>query len=215
MGHTSEERDHLATPLCGARKKNGERCRAFAGQGTDHPGVGRCRFHLGATKNHNAHAIAVEAKRRMVTMGEPVDDAQPHQVLLRLLRATAGHVYWLNQQIGALPADQIASRDAEVLTKLYDSERLMATRIAEACSRAGVDEAMIKIEEGKAVLMAESMRAVLDGLQLTPGQRAAVGPLLRKQAQLMHGEAPDPELDERARAALAAERVPADWIDGG
>jgi rubredoxin len=41
-GNTSEQRDHLSTPLCGARKKTGEECRAFAGQGTPHLGVGNC-----------------------------------------------------------------------------------------------------------------------------------------------------------------------------
>ena len=32
---------------CGAKKKNGETCRAAAGQGTRHIGTGRCKFHGG------------------------------------------------------------------------------------------------------------------------------------------------------------------------
>lgn len=35
--------------FCGARTRQGGTCRKPAGWGTDHPGVGRCRLHGGAT----------------------------------------------------------------------------------------------------------------------------------------------------------------------
>jgi len=37
------------TGQCGARTRSGEPCRQAAGWGTDHPGVGRCKLHGGAT----------------------------------------------------------------------------------------------------------------------------------------------------------------------
>lgn len=42
---------------CGARTKNRQgRCRLKAGFGTNHPGVGRCKFHGGCVPNHEVHA---------------------------------------------------------------------------------------------------------------------------------------------------------------
>ena len=35
--------------ICGARTRKGTPCRRPAGWGTDHPGVGRCKYHGGAT----------------------------------------------------------------------------------------------------------------------------------------------------------------------
>jgi len=209
MGHTPEQRSQHA--LCGARRKSGGHCRAFAGQGTDHPGVGRCKFHGGSTPNGKKNAVALEAKQRMLRLGAPIDDAQPHEVLLGLLRASAGYVAHLSAEVAAL--EDLGTRAAEVLLKLHDSERDRAARIAEACSRAGVDTARIRVEEIKAVQMITAIRAVVDGLELTAGQRGALGPLLRKQAQLLAGETPDPAHDEAALAALASERIPSEWTD--
>jgi hypothetical protein len=50
MAHTKEQRD--LHDLCGAKRKNGELCRKFAGEGTDHFGVGHCKYHFGNARNH-------------------------------------------------------------------------------------------------------------------------------------------------------------------
>jgi hypothetical protein len=68
--------------LCGAKKKNGELCRAYAGQGTDHPGVGRCKFHLGNAPNLKKHAA--KQQKRMVVFGAPIP-IDPNQALLAML----------------------------------------------------------------------------------------------------------------------------------
>ena len=102
MAHTSEQRGNLRTPLCGAKKKNGELCRNFAGEGTEHKGIGTCKFHGGATGTHQKHAQLVEGKRQMVTMGLPIE-VQPHEALLNLLWLSAGHVAWLAKQVRDYP----------------------------------------------------------------------------------------------------------------
>lgn len=44
---------------CNARKTDGSGyCKHEAGWGTDHPGVGRCKFHLGNTENHEKKVIS-------------------------------------------------------------------------------------------------------------------------------------------------------------
>src|SRR3954452_20143301 len=119
MAHTSDQRDSLATPLCGASKKDGSQCRAFAGQGTDHLGVGPCKYHGGSTTSHKKHAVVLEAKQRMVKLGHPVQAIAPGQALLGLLRASAGHVVWISEEIQAL--EDLGTHEAEVLLRMYDS----------------------------------------------------------------------------------------------
>ncbi len=48
---------------CGGRTRRGTPCRLPAGHGTDHPGVGRCDHHGGATPTHRAHAERVLLER--------------------------------------------------------------------------------------------------------------------------------------------------------
>src|SRR4051794_28451570 len=103
MPLTSEERSTF--PLCAAKKKNGEPCRAFAGQGTDHPGIGRCKFHLGNTKLHKQHAVVVEAQRKMVQFGEPYG-LEPVEALIWMVQLSAGHVRYLSEELAVLDDDE-------------------------------------------------------------------------------------------------------------
>ena len=85
MAHTPEQRD--TKPMCGAKKENGERCRAFAGQGTSHPGIGACKFHGGSTPSHEKAAVEREITKRMVMMGEPVENVTGSKPCYRSLDA--------------------------------------------------------------------------------------------------------------------------------
>jgi hypothetical protein len=52
--------------LCGATgRQSGKPCRRPAGWGTDHPGVGTCKLHLGSTTTHRRRAAAVMTERRV------------------------------------------------------------------------------------------------------------------------------------------------------
>jgi hypothetical protein len=167
MPHTPEQRDKHG--LCGARKKNGESCRAFAGQGTDHGGTGRCKNHGGATRSHKTHAVVTEAKRRMVKLGEPVPEMEPHQALLALLRATAGHVAWLHREVAGL--EDLSRHESRVIIELYDSERDRLTRIAKACSDVGVSEREIRIQENVAALFGSAVDKAASALGMNAEQR--------------------------------------------
>jgi len=169
MAHTSEERDHLNTPLCGAKKKNGELCRAFAGQGTEHRGVGCCKNHGGSTRSHKSNAIIVEAKRRMVKLGEPIPGIAPHEALLAVLRATAGHVAWLHREVAGL--EDLASAESRVVVTLYDSERDRLTRVAKACSEVGVQDREIRVHEREAAIFATAVDKAAGELGMEAEQR--------------------------------------------
>lgn len=168
MAHTPEQRTQMA--LCGAKKKNGEQCRAFAGQGTDHFGVGNCKWHLGNTKTHQVNAVAREAQRRMVKLGMPVQ-VHPHEALLHMLYIASGHVAYLREAIGE--TDDLGTFEARVMVELYGEERDRVAKIAKAALDAGVAERQVRIAEEYGEQLYRLLQAIFgdDELALTTAQQ--------------------------------------------
>jgi hypothetical protein len=180
MAHTPEQRDKHA--LCGAKKKanrGGGTCRKFAGEGTDHPGIGRCAWHGGRSPTHKKHAIVVEAKRQMVKLGVPIEEITAPAALMGLLRATAGHVAWLHAEVGELR--DLSDHEAQVIVRLYDQERDRLARIGEACVRAGVAEAQVRVMESQVAVLGEALQRAAHKAGLDHGQVRALGTALRDE----------------------------------
>jgi hypothetical protein len=177
VAHTPEQRDHNA--LCGAKKKNGETCRAFAGQGTAHYGIGRCKFHLGNTKGHQVHAVKQEAKERAIKFGESIH-IEPTEALLAVLHLSAGHLRWIKDEVAATTDND--SFDARVLMRMFDDERDRVARIAKAAIDAGVAERQVRLAEEYGELLAGLLRRIFDDrdLGLTTKQRAQLPDVLRR-----------------------------------
>lgn len=181
--------------LCGARKKNGQSCRAFAGQGTDHPGIGRCKFHGGATRTHAVNAVVQEAQRRMVKYGLPIE-IEPHEALLSMLYLASGHVAWLREEVAAL--GDLSDFESRVLIQLYGDERDRVAKVAKAALDAGVADRQVALAERYGATLAELLRGVFADpeLALTEAQRARLPDVLRRHLPRL--EAP------RALTATAA-----------
>jgi hypothetical protein len=181
LGHTTEQRERHE--LCGARKKNGDTCRAFAGQGTEHFGTGRCKFHGGSTRNHQKHAVKVEAQRAMVNYGVPIN-IHPNEALLAMLYLSSGHVAWLHAEISGLDdkGRNGKSFDETVLIRLYADERDRVTRIAKAAIDCGIAERQVALLERLGTGIATVLRRVFDDeeLGLTKKQRDRLPDLLRR-----------------------------------
>jgi len=177
MAMTPDERSEY--PLCGAKKKNGDECRAFAGQGTDHKGIGRCKYHGGSTASHRAHAAREEAKR-MVTMGEPIEVA-PGQALQSMLNLSAGALAWLKAMVGAMDPAELEKPEGRVLVGMYNEERDRVTRIAKACADAGLGERQMQVAEHQTDMMGAFLERVMAHLGLTKEQRKMLGPAIRAE----------------------------------
>ena len=189
MPHKPEDRDRRG--ICGARKKNGELCRAFAGQGTDHLGIGRCKFHGGRTKNHNLHAERIRVERDMVRFGAPID-IRPVDALLRMLHLASGHAAWLQAEIAR--TEDLANPEAVQLTRLYAEERDRIARVAKSCLDAGVAERQVAIAEQYGAELARVLRAIFEDeeLALRPEQRAALPAVTARYIRLLELPAPAP-----------------------
>ena len=188
-GQTAEERS--SHKLCGAKRKDGTVCRAFAGQGTSHKGQGRCKFHGGKSPAHNQAAVLAEAKSRMVKLGTPIQDIEPNRALAGLLRATAGHVAWLHAEITGL--EDLGTFESKVLLELYDSERDRCARVATACISAGIAERTVRIEEAKMWTLGQALQAAAERAGLDDDQRRSLGKALRQELAAIADQAEDPD----------------------
>jgi hypothetical protein len=175
MPQTKEQRDHA--DLCGARKKDGSTCRLYAGQGTDHVGIGRCKHHGGSTPNHKKHALELEVKRRTVKMGIP-EAVPPAEALLLLTHASSGAVKWLSQEVAAL--DDVGSREAEVLLRLWDDERDRLARLSKACLDAGVEDAQVRLTRRYGERLAIMLDGIRQELGLTQDQERAFDDIVQR-----------------------------------
>lgn len=192
MAHTSEQRDQR--PLCGARKRNGESCRAFAGQGTTHVGYGSCKFHGGSTPTHQKRAVVQEAQRRMIKFGTPVE-VDPTEALLQMLYLASGAVIWLKDEIAA--SDDLGTFESRVLVQLYAEERDRVAKVAKAALDAGVAGRQVSLAERHGAWLAELLRRVFADaeLGLTAAQQERLPEVLRRHILT---------LAEQPRAALVA-----------
>ena len=87
---------------CNALKRNGQRCRAGAGQWTDHSGAGNCKVHGGnmrANRLYGARVLADRAARAALgRFGVPIE-IDPQEALLAMVWEAAGNVAWLGTQV--------------------------------------------------------------------------------------------------------------------
>lgn len=153
----------------------------FAGQGTDHVGFGACKLHGGATKNHGKHAVALELKRKMITLGEPVEDVTAVEALLQELFASSGHVAWLRQEISSMDEDDLGTPTGQAMISLYNSERDRKVRIAKLATEAGLDEAQVRIAEAQVLLLADALKRAADAVNMPVKMQRQLGARLREE----------------------------------
>lgn len=144
-------------PKCGATTRAGGRCGRPAGWGTDHPGVGTCKLHLGATPNHERAAQREQARQAVEAHGLP-RDVDPNTALLEELCRTAGCVDFL-------VAAGATGPDHEWRDVLME-ERKHFTAVARDCVRAKIDERMMTLAEREGARIAQLLEAILTELGL-------------------------------------------------
>jgi hypothetical protein len=179
--HTREQRDKHA--LCSAKKKNGEPCRKFAGEGTDHPGVGRCKYHLGRTDAHKKNAVKVEAQRRLMVIGKEID-IDPINALLWTVRLSAGHCFLIQSEL-AKHKQPTKTFEGQVLLRLWNEERERLAKTAKLAVDAGVAEKAIRLAETYGEMLAKLITGILGDLNLTAAQKANEREVVRKHLMLM------------------------------
>lgn len=198
--HTPEQRDKHA--LCGAKKRSdGKPCRKFAGEGTDHFGIGRCRLHGGSTPTHKKHAVKVEAQRRTPKFGQP-RQVMPGDALMEMLSIAYGQVHFLAEEISK--HDDLTAFEARVLIQSHKDERDRVAQVAKTALDAGVAERQVKLAEMFGVLIARLIQGILGDMRLTPAQLRRQNSVVRRHLLALEKPEEPPLLDGKAKRARKA-----------
>jgi hypothetical protein len=191
-----------APALCGAKKRSdGQPCRKFAGEGTDHFGVGRCRLHGGSTRTHRIGAVRQEAKQRLARreFGQP-QQVDPGDALMEMLWIAYGQVAWLQQEIAKL--NDLTTFEARVLIQSHRDERDRTARVAATALDAGIAERQIRLAEQYGHVIARLIEGILGDLKLTAVQRKLVPDAVRTHLLGIEGDAiARPAVDATAKRA--------------
>lgn len=184
----------MTPPKCPAHSRTGKPCGHIAGFGTDHKGVGCCKFHGGSTPTGRAAARRQAAEQAVVTYGLP-REIDPHAALLEELHRTAGHVAWLGQLVGDLATRDLKQYEVRemgglverpaIWVELYHRERKHFTAVAKTCVDVGIEERRVKLAENQGRLLAEVIRGVLTDLGVVDHPEAPA--VVRRHLTLVAG----------------------------
>jgi hypothetical protein len=180
--------------VCGAnRRQGGGPCQLPAGHGTDHLGVGRCKWHGGNTTSQRKAAAVEMARAHVASLGLPVD-VEPHEVLILATQVSWAEVVYCDQEMAKLGASQLAGqavtrhtrprslgKDGEDPDEPVTEERELApalhiwmvaraaameraAKFAKMALDAGVDERRVRVQEAQADRLASVVNAVIRDL---------------------------------------------------
>ncbi len=199
-------------PICGGTTRQqskynpaGAPCERPAGWGTEHPGIGRCKFHGGATKNAAKQAALTEAVNYVLDIMGPAIDVDPMEALIWCVRIAAGEVAYATRKISELEEDEVLDRPEEetnrtgygpksesfrevkqssVTLHIWIQARHSAldrlARYSKMALDAGIAERQVKLAETAGDEIAQSIRSILDNLLLTPEQERRAPEIVRE-----------------------------------
>lgn len=148
---------------CGKRPRKGQRVCANHG--------GSSPIALAAADRRMALDDAV---RTLGFYGEPVEDVDPSEAVMEVLRRTAGHTAWLAVQIGENGG--LVDRDGVSVPgpylELYERERDRVGRLAKIAHDMGIAQRVVQLEEQRGQLIAAGLLWLLGQLGLESDQRA-------------------------------------------
>ena len=149
---------------CDAKKATGKgTCHLPAGWGTEHAGVGRCKWHGGATESHCTAAKRVLLGRAIVAYGLP-REIDPIDALLEEVHRTAGCVEFLERRVQEIPPDKVSETQYAGLLSRYDRERRHGLDVNRTAIGAGIAERQVRIAEQTGALIAQVITGVLKDL---------------------------------------------------
>lgn len=150
---------------CAANKRTGGTCNKPAGWGTNHVGMGKCRFHGGMQPSHVKAAAKAEYRR---LLGSPIE-INPLDALLWCIKIRAGEVKWLSDRMMQLDEKHwIEDTMVGKQFHLYARERQHAmndlARYSQMAISLGIAERAVKLAETYGELLAVYTKGIIDEL---------------------------------------------------
>lgn len=195
-------------PRCTATSRSGNRCKR-----RPIPGGTVCSMHGGKAPQVAAAAEArLQARQALLaaeTFGLP-REVDPHTALLEELHRTAGAVQWLGAIVADLDRkDVVWGKTREVrgtasdegadngttyaaqtnaFVRLWQEERDRLAKVAKTCVDVGIEERRVRLAESAGQQLAAVIRAVLDRLELTDGQRSLAVQVVPDELRRLAGD---------------------------
>lgn len=190
--------------LCGAKTRGGGTC-----QKPPLAGATRCRLHGGASPQALAKAqeriTDAKAGRELAKLGVTYRDIHPGDALVELVQYQASIVDFWRRKVSELDDadltwgttkvkdggdDRGTTSEAKpnIAYVLLDQAQARLAEYATAALKAGVEERRVRLAESQGALVAQAIRQVLDGLNLTPAQLELVPRVVPAALRLIAGE---------------------------
>jgi len=151
---------------CGAKKRNGEKCQLAAGQGTTHPGFGKCRFHGGSAPNGRKNAAVQQA----VLLGAP-KEINPLDAIIWCIKMTAGEIDFYTEQMAELEKgqwteDTVMGKQMHVFARMRAEAQERLVKFSKDAIQLGLTERAVKLAEQYGNTISMLVRGILDDLML-------------------------------------------------
>lgn len=194
-------------PICGMPRSNRSTsgtgyCCNPAGMGTQHPGMGPCKFHGGSNPNNERHYARKQLDLELGVYGSPIA-TDPHTAVMDEIHRSAGIVAWLDKklkEVAELEGDEsltqltAAGRKASVWVAMYQEERDRLVNHCKAAVSMGVAERNVRLAEEQGRMIAMVIQGFLNDrdLNLTPQQMHLAPKLIRKHMSSIVALGPAP-----------------------
>jgi hypothetical protein len=163
--------------VCGAKTRTGGQCKRPAGWGTPHPGIGRCKWHLGSTRNHitSAATAVVEAETRdlLSQLGQPPPLGHPVEALLALAAEVTAWQAILRERVAELRelagVDKLGREAERAVVGLYERSLDRSAKVLEGMVRLDLDARRTRLLEDQGEMIANVFRAVIEDPELAFG----------------------------------------------
>jgi hypothetical protein len=170
--------------VCDAKKRGGGLCGLAAGWGTDHPGIGKCKFHGGLAPNHVKAAAKTELRRLLGVEKE----MNPFEAIMWCIRIRAGEVEWLSQKLGELEEkrwieDTLVGKQFHLFARERQAAMGDLVRFSQIAISMGIAERYVRLAEVYGHTIAKLIDSVLKDpeLGLTPEQLSVAPRVIRRQ----------------------------------
>ncbi len=182
----------------GQRRKDSKLCMKKAGFGTNHLGIGYCKFHSGNAPTANLSAI----KERARLMGAP-REMNAVEAIVWCIKITAGEVEWLTERMGEIPQEEWyeftpLGKQMHVLARERRDRVELLAKLSKDALSLGLAERAIRMAENYGNTIAKLLQGIMGDLKLTKQQMAAAPAIIRKHLMLMESNtsAADMELPQ-------------------
>lgn len=171
---------------CGAKKRDGNRCTLSAGQGTSHPGIGRCRYHGGNQITHVKHAI----KQQAVLLGAP-KEINPLDAIIWCIKMTAGEIDFYTEQMAEVEKtkwieDTVMGQQMHVFARMRAECQERLVKFSKDAVTLGLTERAVKLAEQYGTTISLLVRGILDDLMpyITPEGQKMIPEIVRHHLRL-------------------------------